>query len=173
MNLTKNEVTVIGNAAILHDLGKVGIPDEIIFKKDRLSEEEYSIIKQHPVIAFNILRKTTYLRRELDIILHHHEWFDGKGYPIGLKGKTIPLGSRIIAVADSYDAMKSYRSYRNNITYETIVDTLVENAGTQFDPEVVYTFLNCLHKNGLCPSETDISQKLEQIKSKIDNKNKS
>ncbi|MBI4649852.1 diguanylate cyclase [Candidatus Desantisbacteria bacterium] len=168
MHLQKNETAIIGNAAILHDLGKITIPDEIIFKKEELSEEEYSTIKQHPVIAFNILRKTTYVRHELDIILHHHEWFDGKGYPIGLKGKLIPLGARIIAVADSYDAMKSFRTYRNNtITQESILITLAEKAGTQFDPEVVYAFFNSLDKNGLWPSTINIKQRLEQVKSKI------
>ncbi|MDD5773925.1 MAG: diguanylate cyclase [bacterium] len=164
LKLPASEAAVIGNAAILHDLGKIAIPDDIMFKKGELSEEEYSKIKEHPVIAFNILRKSTYVRRELDIILHHHEWFDGKGYPIGLKGRLIPLGARIIAVADSYDAMKSFRTYRNNVTPDTIIDTLVEKAGTQFDPEVVYAFINSLDKNGLWPSTMDINQRLIKLK---------
>lgn len=150
MQLPKNEATIICNAAILHDLGKIGIADEIVFKKDKLTEDEYSVMKRHPTIAFNILRKSGYVRRELDIILHHHERFDGKGYPSGLEGKNIPLGARIIAVADNYDAMRSHRAYRDDISQEAIIDTLVGGAGTQFDPEVVHAFLNGLNKNGLC-----------------------
>lgn len=160
MHLPKNEIAIISNAAILHDLGKIGIPDAIVFKKDRLTEDEYSVMKRHPAIAFNILRKSDYMRRELEVILHHHEQFDGKGYPSGLEGKNIPLGSRIIAVADSYDAMRSHRSYRDDILHEAIIDTLVRNAGIQFDPEVVRAFLNGLNKNGLLPSGMDIKQKL-------------
>ncbi|MFH1288760.1 MAG: diguanylate cyclase [bacterium] len=167
MRLPKNEIAIVSNAAILHDLGKIGISDTIVFKKDKLTEYEYSTMKRHSAIAFNILRKSSYVRRELDIILHHHEQFDGKGYPSGLEGKNIPLGARIITVADSYDAMRSHRSYRKDISQEAIIDILVEGAGIQFDPEIVCAFFNGLNKNGLWPSGMDIKQKLERLQKKI------
>ncbi|MEW6087184.1 MAG: diguanylate cyclase [bacterium] len=164
MRLPENEIQIICNAAVLHDLGKIAISDTIILKSGKLTETEYEIIKRHPVIAVNILKSGHYIRRELDIILHHHERFDGRGYPNKLNGKSIPLGARIMAVADSYDAMRSIRPYRESMPMEKIIDDLVENSGTQFDPEIVYIFLNCLQKNGLVPSIININEKLSKIK---------
>ncbi|MBI5206455.1 MAG: diguanylate cyclase [Candidatus Firestonebacteria bacterium] len=164
MRLSENEIQIICNAAILHDLGKIAISDAIILKDGGLTESEYEIIKKHPVIAVNILKSVHYIRRELDVILHHHEHYDGNGYPNKLKGKSIPLGSRIMAVADSYDAMRASRPYRKAMPMEEIINELVENSGTQFDPEIVYVFIKCLQKNGLIPSVIDINEKLEKIK---------
>lgn len=164
MQLPENEIQIICNAAILHDLGKIAISDTIILKNGRLTESEYEIIKKHPVIAVNILKSAHYIRRELDIILHHHERYDGMGYPNKLKGKGIPLGARIMAVADTYDAMRAIRPYRNSMPMENIIDELIKNSGKQFDPEMVYIFINCLNKNGLIPSTINIEEKLSKIK---------
>lgn len=164
MKLPENEIQIICNAAILHDLGKIAISDTIILKNGRLTENEYEIIKRHPVIGVNILKGGNYVRRELDIILHHHERYDGNGYPNKLKGNSIPLGARIMAVADSYDAMRAVRPYRNSMPMEKILDELVNNSGTQFDPEIVHVFINCLQKNGLIPSIINLDEKLSKIK---------
>jgi diguanylate cyclase (GGDEF)-like protein len=164
MKLPENEIQIICNAAILHDLGKIAITDSIILKNGKLTENEYEIIKKHPVIAVNILKGGNYVRRELDIILHHHERYDGTGYPNKLKGLGIPLGARIMTVADSYDAMRAVRPYRNSMPMEKIIDELVNNSGTQFDPEIVYVFITCLQKNGLIASVINVDEKLSKIK---------
>ncbi len=167
MKLPENEIQIICNAAILHDLGKIAISDIIILKKGKLTESEYEKIKKHPVIAVNILKNSNYIRRELDIILHHHERYDGKGYPDGLKGKNIPLGARILAVADSYDAMRSDRPYRDRLSMEAILNELSSNTGLQFDPEVLFAFLTSLSKNGLIPKNINIENYLGLVKKNL------
>ncbi|MCG2704361.1 MAG: diguanylate cyclase [Candidatus Omnitrophica bacterium] len=168
MGLAENEIALIGNAAILHDLGKIVISDQILCKKDKLTEDEYALIKKHPLIAVRILKKSNYMKRELQIILYHHERYDGKGYPVGLKGKKIPLGARIIAVCDSYDAMRSARPYREALPINRVISELVDNAGSQFDPEVVDAFLRGLANNELLPAEVDIKDVMQKIKTKIE-----
>ncbi len=141
MGCSEEELDVIDVAGSLHDIGKIGIPDDILLKPGRLTSEEYETIKSHPVIGADIIGKLGLWNREKEIIRHHHERFDGKGYPDGLKGHQIPKLARILAVADCYDAMASDRSYRKKMDKEVVVEIIRDNAGTQFDPEVVEVFL--------------------------------
>lgn len=126
-----NEIYMMG---LLHDVGKIGIPDAVINKPARLTEEEYEVIKNHPVLGARILGNIKEMPRLADGARWHHEWFGGKGYPDGLNGDEIPDAARIIAVADAYDAMTSYRSYRNPLTQEEVRKEIEEGKGTQFDP---------------------------------------
>lgn len=133
---------------ILHDIGKIAIPDDILLKPGRLTEAEYDIIKQHPLTGENIIKPIMLFDRERLVIRHHHERWDGRGYPDGLAGEDIPLLSRIIAVADSFDAMTNNRPYRKAMEVETAVEELRKNAGLQFDREVVHCFLTINEKAG-------------------------
>jgi putative nucleotidyltransferase with HDIG domain len=129
-------------AGSLHDIGKIGIPDSILLKPGKLSNDEYEIIKKHPVIATNIIGHFGMWVDEQKIIRHHHERFDGHGYPDGLKGEEIPFLSRILSVADVYDALTTDRSYRKKMPEETALRIMRENSGTQFDPRIVALFLD-------------------------------
>ncbi|RCX18317.1 metal dependent phosphohydrolase [Anaerobacterium chartisolvens] len=124
-------------AAHLHDIGKLGVPDDVLNKKGRLLPDEWAQIQMHPEIGYNILSKSKGLIHIARIVLYHHERWDGKGYTHGIKGDKIPLGSRIISVADSIDAMTSQRPYREAMSWEKCMDEIVANKGTQFDPMVV------------------------------------
>ena len=115
---------IIYRAGILHDLGKLGIVDAILNKPGSLNDDEWSIMKKHPIRAVEILSPLTFLFEEKEIILHHHERYNGKGYPGGFKGEKIPLGSRIMAVADTFDAMNSARAYRKKMSREVIIAEL-------------------------------------------------
>jgi putative nucleotidyltransferase with HDIG domain len=129
-------------ASSLHDIGKVGIPDRILLKPDRLSEEEFSVIRKHPEIGADILKQLPPMARETEIIRHHHERFDGKGYPSGILGRDIPLLSRIITLADSYDAMTSDRPYRKALEIGMAVQEITRCSGTQFDPDLALLFIH-------------------------------
>ena len=135
------------NAAYLHDIGKIGIPDTILNKPTKLTEEEFSIIKEHTTIGANIFKNISLIDHVQEIVRNHHERYDGTGYPDGLKGKEIPLRARIVAVADSYDAMSSQRIYRNQLPLEKIIRELERNKGTQFDPEIADIFLKLLSED--------------------------
>jgi HD-GYP domain-containing protein (c-di-GMP phosphodiesterase class II) len=121
-------------AAHLHDIGKIGIPDVILNKKGSLLPEEYSVLKEHSVIGYQILSRSEHLKSMARLVLYHHERWDGKGYPEGLRGEAMPLGSRIIAVCDGIDAMISRRPYREALTLDQCCRELERNSGTQFDP---------------------------------------
>ncbi len=121
LKLEDEEIDIIKRAGKLHDIGKIGISDDILLSKNKLSEEEYQIIKSHPLKSANILDPLKFLDREKDIIKHHHERYDGKGYPDGLKTEKIPLGSRILSLADAFDAMKSERPYKKPLSKEEII----------------------------------------------------
>jgi HD-GYP domain-containing protein (c-di-GMP phosphodiesterase class II) len=129
-------------AALLHDIGKVGIPDAILRKPERLDTEEYALMKKHAEFGWAVLRMLPGFERAALDILHHHESFDGRGYPAGLKGSEIPVVSRIVCVIDAFDAMVSSRPYRKGLPYEEAVRRLNEASGTQFDPVVVKSFLS-------------------------------
>ncbi len=131
-------------AGALHDIGKIGIPDVILLKPDKLDPEEVEIIRQHPVIGDNIVAPLNLLPRERAIILHHHERWDGKGYPKGLAGEDIPFLSRIIALADSYDAITSDRPYRKRRTHEEALAEIAAHAGSQFDPDLAGQFIEIM-----------------------------
>lgn len=137
MNLDENFIEMLSRSALLHDIGKIGLLDEVLLKKERLTDEDWNEIKKHPTHAMNILKPLDFLSTEKDIILHHHERIDGNGYPDHLKGNDIPLGSRILAVADTFDAMNSNRPYRKQLSKEFILEELDKNKGKQHDPEIV------------------------------------
>lgn len=144
LGLPTDEKRHLEIGALLHDVGKVGISDVILLKPDSLNSEEWDNLKSHPVKGVEILKPLTYLEPSLPGILHHHENFDGTGYPGGLKGKAIPLNARIIAVADAWDVMRSDRPYRKALDKETAKKELNNFAGIQFDPEIVSIFMKML-----------------------------
>jgi HD-GYP domain-containing protein (c-di-GMP phosphodiesterase class II) len=129
-------------AALLHDIGKVGIPDSILRKPGRLDADEYALMKKHPEYGWAVLRMVPGFERVALDILHHHEAFDGKGYPAGLKGDEIPVVSRIVSVIDAFDAMVSSRPYRTGLPFTEAMRRLTEASGTQFDPLIVHSFLS-------------------------------
>lgn len=135
------ELFHIRRGALLHDIGKMGIPDAILHKPDRLSDEEWVIMRRHPVYARDYLSKVTYLASALDIPYSHHEKWDGTGYPQGLSGEQIPIAARIFAVVDVWDALTSHRSYMETWSKEQALAYIQEQAGRQFDPRVVDTFI--------------------------------
>jgi HD-GYP domain-containing protein (c-di-GMP phosphodiesterase class II) len=127
-------------AASLHDIGKIGVPDHVLLKAGRLDDDEFNWIRKHPEWGWIALRNVNGFEQAALLVLHHHERLDGAGYPSGLRGTEIPLGSRIIAVADSYDALTTNRPYRTARTREEALAELQRCVGTQFDPEVVGAF---------------------------------
>ncbi len=134
LDLPQSQTQMIHSAALLHDIGKIGISDAVLTKPGKLTEEEFSLIKQHPVIGVRILEQTRFFTSELPIIKHHHERFDGTGYPDGISGDSIPLGSRIITIADSTEAMLARRSYKEALDVGFVLQQLREGLGRQFDP---------------------------------------
>lgn len=142
LGLNEHDTEEIHLAAHLHDIGKIGIPDSVLLKPGRLDDEEWLIMKKHPQIGADILAKSPRFSRMSAIILHHHERFDGKGYPFGAKGEEIPLGSRIIAVCDSIDAMASSRSYRKALPLEICKGEIEKNRSVMYDPEVAQAMLD-------------------------------
>ena len=132
MKLSEKDLQLLQKSALLHDIGKIGIPDIILHKDSELTEEEYAAIKAHPEIGANILKPVEAFKDLVPAVYCHHERFDGKGYPRGIKGEDIPLNARIISVADSFDAMTSDR--RNAFTYEAALAEIKRNKGIQFDP---------------------------------------
>jgi HD-GYP domain-containing protein (c-di-GMP phosphodiesterase class II) len=127
--------------ALLHDIGKIGIPDNILNKPGRLTPEEYEMVKRHPEFGWTVIRKLPGLEQTSLYVLHHHENFDGTGYPARLKASEIPIGSRIVSVIDAFDAMVSSRPYRNGLPLEEAIRRLNEASGTQFDPAVIKSFI--------------------------------
>ena len=141
-DLEKDDFDNIHIAAHLHDIGKIGIRDNILLKCGKLTDDEFRQMEKHSIIGYEILSKCPPLEEIAVIVRHHHERFDGLGYPDGIAGETIPFGSRIIAVADALDAMTSLRPYRNPIPFETAIEEIVEHSGEQFDPHVTKLALN-------------------------------
>lgn len=146
LNLSENEIDLIKLASLLHDLGKIGIIKKILFKNGKLKEEEFDEVKKHPKIAADILRPIRYFHSVIPIILYHHERWNGKGYPEGLKGEDIPLGARIIAVADVYHALISKRPYRKAYSKNKAMEIIKNSSGTDFDPKIVEIFLKILRE---------------------------
>jgi len=145
MRLSKREIELIRYAALLHDIGKLGIPEIVLFKNKKLSDEEYSIIKRHAVLSKSILAKIRFqrhLRQIPQIAAAHHEKIDGSGYPQGLKGDEIPLGGKILAVCDVFDALTSRRQYKDRLDIIEVMDILEKETGRSFEPFVVYHFKN-------------------------------
>ena len=144
MELDENTLHLLKIGGLFHDIGKIGIPDSILLKETKLDDEEYSQIKNHPAIGAHILGDAEIFKDIIPIVLHHHERFDGKGYPKGLKGEQIPLAARIAAVADTFDAMTSKRTYRDALPLETVIAEIEKCSGSQFDPKIASVFLDIL-----------------------------
>lgn len=144
LNCSLLDVESLKIAGILHDVGKIAVPDSILLKPGELTDEEFLIIRNHPIIGENIVKPIILLEKERRIIQCHHERWDGRGYPAGLKGTEIPYLARILSVADSYDAMTNARPYRPNMPKEDAIEQLVMNKGTQFDPDVVDAYIKIL-----------------------------
>jgi diguanylate cyclase (GGDEF)-like protein len=140
IDLPAGELERIRTASLLHDLGKLAIPEEILSKPGDLGAAEWRVVTEHPKIGQVVLEQAGALRDAATIVLHHHEWFDGRGYPHGLAGTEIPIGARIVAVVDAYEAMIAGRPYRAAISHEAALDELRRQAGVQFDPELVRVF---------------------------------
>ncbi|MGV8984013.1 HD-GYP domain-containing protein [Clostridium sp.] len=141
LGLSRNQLNTLEIAALFHDVGKIGIPDQILNNPGKLTKEEFNKIKEHPSIGVDILKNIEFLDKTFPMILHHHEKYGGGGYPLGIRGETIPFESRIICVADSYDAMTSDRPYRKGLPPNVAIDELIKFKGIQFDPIIVEAFL--------------------------------
>jgi putative nucleotidyltransferase with HDIG domain len=144
MGLLQSDVERVRIAGILHDIGKIGVSDILLGKKDKLEDVEYEVVKLHSMEGQNILKPLHFLNDILPAIYHHHERFDGKGYPAGLSGRDIPLWARIIQVADSYDAMTSDRPYRIALTDEQAVKEITSCSGTQLDPVISHIMVKII-----------------------------
>ncbi len=140
------ELRDIEFASLLHDVGKIGVPDAVLQKPGRLTGDEQATVRKHSEYGWAILRSVPGFERTSLLVLHHHEHFDGEGYPAGLVGEEIPLGSRIVAIVDAFDAMLSNRSYRSGLPLEEALRRLESGAGTQFDPRIVTQFINLVTK---------------------------
>ena len=141
IGLTSDKVAVVSTAALLHDIGKIGIPDEVLNKVDKLEPEAWELIRTHPKLSTTIVGHVVSLVSCLPAILHHHERWDGGGYPAGLKGDEIPVEARVLAIADAFDAMTSSRPYRNKLSYKKVLKELKNCSGSQFDPKLVDAFM--------------------------------
>jgi HD-GYP domain-containing protein (c-di-GMP phosphodiesterase class II) len=141
LGLDENALKNLEVAALLHDIGKVGIPDSILRKPAKLTDDEYELMKKHPEYGWAVLRMVPGFDRAALDILHHHESYDGKGYPAALAGSEIPIVSRIVSVTDAFDAMVSSRPYRSGLPFEEAIRRLILASGTQFDPAVIQCFL--------------------------------
>lgn len=146
MILPKAQLSLLEDSAYLHDLGKIGISEEILNKAGKLTAEEYTIIKTHPVKSANIIEALGFLKEIIPAVLHHHEQYDGGGYPDGLKGEDIPIHSRIILVSDAFDTMTSDRSYRKGLGTSTALEELKRFKGKQFDPQIADVFMGEIRK---------------------------
>jgi len=145
ISLPEEQMEALANGALLHDVGKIGIPDRILQKTVSLTEEEYAEIKQHPVMGVGILTPVKELAPALPIVKHHHERFDGKGYPDGLVGEDIPLMARIVSVADAFDSMIRARPYGYGVSWRAALEEIEDNSGTQFDPSVVGVLMQIMY----------------------------
>ena len=157
MGLPEEEIRKLKIGGLFHDIGKIGIPDSILLKPDKLTPDEYSEIKNHPSIGAHILSNATIFEDIIPIVKHHHERYDGKGYPSGLAGEDIPLLARITAIADTFDAMMSRRSYRDAMNQDVVTQELLKCSGTQFDPKIIPVFLDILENK---------NDKIQEIRAK-------
>lgn len=144
LGLSEEDIKTLRVGGLFHDIGKIGIPDSILLKEAKLTDDEYSQIKNHPSIGAHILCNAEVFKDIIPIVKHHHEKFDGTGYPSRLKGEDIPYFARIAAVADTFDAMTSKRTYRNALSIDIVRAEIERCSGTQFDPEIAKVFLNIL-----------------------------
>ena len=147
MGLSEEDLRTLRIGGLFHDVGKIGVPDSILLKPGKLTDDEYSEIKNHPTIGAHILSTATIFRDLIPIVKHHHERYDGNGYPSRLKGEEIPFLARITAVADTFDAMTSKRTYRDSLPLDVVKAEIEKCKGTQFDPEIADAFLDILNNH--------------------------
>ena len=147
LGLPEDQIKILRIGGLFHDIGKIGVPDRILLKTDKLTDDEYSEIKNHPSIGAHILGAATIFKDIIPIVKYHHERYDGRGYPCGLKGEDIPYVARIAAVADTFDAMTSKRSYRDALNLDIVKEEIERCKGTQFDPAIADVFLEILRTN--------------------------
>jgi putative nucleotidyltransferase with HDIG domain len=146
VGISENEMDYVRRGALLHDIGKMGVPDSVLLKPGTLNDREWEIMRRHPEYAYNLLEPIEYLRPVLDIPYCHHEKWDGSGYPRGLKGEEIPLMARVFAIVDVWDALMSDRPYRKAWSFEQAYKHIQEQSGTHFDPIIVAAFIEMLDK---------------------------
>ena len=147
LGLSDDDLKTLRIGGLFHDIGKIGVPDSILLKTSRLTDDEYSEIKNHPSIGAHILSDATIFQDIIPIVKHHHERFDGNGYPSKLKGEDIPYLARIAAIADSFDAMTSRRTYRDSLSLDIVKAEFEKNKGSQFDPKLADIFLDILNNH--------------------------
>ena len=147
LNLPENDLKTLQIGGLFHDIGKIGVPDNILLKESKLTDDEYSEIKNHPTIGAHILSTATIFKEIIPIVKHHHEKYDGTGYPSMLSGNDIPYLARITSVADTFDAMTSKRTYRDALPIEIVKQEFRKNMGTQFDPSITLVFLDILENH--------------------------
>ena len=152
----EHEIQNLHSIALLHDIGKIGVPDAILNKPAKLNNEEFEVIKKHPVIGNDILKDIHMIKNVAEGALYHHERYDGKGYPFGISGEEIPLCARIIGIADAYDAMTSNRIYRSKLSSDKVMKEFEKGRGTQFDPQLTDIFLDMLKENFNVSSEKTV-----------------
>ena len=150
--LSKEEIEELEIACLFHDVGKIKIPDSILLKEGSLTSIEYTDMKRHAEYGADILSKATSLRKYIPMVRYHHEWYDGTGYPDGLRGDSIPLTAAIIAIADFFDAMTSERPYRKALTEEETLHTIQSLSGKQFHPELTETFIKLIKEKKITRS---------------------
>ena len=149
LGLTTDEIKELEIASMFHDIGKIGTPDQVLNKPSHLTEEEFQVMKQHPELSYTILSEYPVFEKIAHFARHHHERYDGRGYPASLKGEDIPLFSRIILIADTFDAMTSTRVYRKGLDYSVAYEELRQFSGSQFDPKCVEAFIQGMAKEEL------------------------
>jgi HD-GYP domain-containing protein (c-di-GMP phosphodiesterase class II) len=149
MGLNSDMLEQLQMAVTLHDIGQIGIPHQILFKKGKLENAEYELIKTHPEIGHRILTKYQIEEEVVNAVKYHHEWYDGSGYPYGIKGQSIPLSARIISVLEAYDSMIQVSSYRKKKTPKKAIEELINFSGSQFDNEVVQSLKNMVINDDL------------------------
>jgi HD-GYP domain-containing protein (c-di-GMP phosphodiesterase class II) len=151
LGLSEKETSTVRIASLLHDIEKITVPDEVLRKPGPLNDKEWAQMKDHPLAALQVLGQITAIAEATPAILHHHEHFDGSGYPHGLAGVEIPIVSRILLVTDAFDAMTTDRPYRKAMPVEAAIEELKSNMGNQFDPAITEAFLRALARRGAQP----------------------
>ena len=169
MNLSEKDINTLDYGAMMHDVGKIGVSDNILHKNKSLTEDEFDQIMSHPVIGANIVEGITFFEPMIDCIKYHHERYDGKGYPGEFKGDDIPLFARIIAIADTYDAITTTRPYRKAMSSEDAIDIMVAGRGTQFDPEILDIFIkNKIYEKDYIFKDRDINENINPSRIVLD-----
>jgi putative nucleotidyltransferase with HDIG domain len=158
LSFSPEKTELLKYAGIFHDMGKIAVDSVILNKPGKLTPEEWTIIKEHPAIGANIVKKIPFLEKASRFVRHHHEWYNGSGYPDGLKGEDIPLEARVLSVADAFDTMTTDRSYRTAYSIERTIDELKKDTGTQFCPVAVEAFIS-----GFQASIKDLDSLMENV----------